>query len=171
MTDHRTAWRWAAGGFALGASLVVIVAATDEPRRDDASGTADTVTVSAAVDPDHPGDAYPVSSGDPGRSPRAFARVVEGERLHVQGERFVPTEEVYVMACIRLDDGRHCQVPTATHTTADDAGDIDLTFTPGPFPGFTDIGDCRAHRCWVRVSGTAAPGDAEAVRARFALDP
>lgn len=118
--------------------------------------------------------AYPLEfdpDGGRGARPEAFVRVIHGTELQVQGDGFVPTEEVYLMPCIHLDDGPHCQVPTPTHTTADGDGTINVTFDPGRFAGFESIQDCRAHRCFVKVYGTAAPGGTPEVRAPFALDP
>ena len=86
MTDHRTAWRWAAGGFALGA-LVLLVVAVTEP--DEASGEAMTVT----VDPDHDGDPLPVITVDPATD------LVDHQVVTVRGEGFNPADSVTLWQC------------------------------------------------------------------------
>lgn len=103
--------------------------------------------------------------------PEAFALVVEGQDLRVQGEGFLPGEEVYTGVCIRRDGERQCHAPTPHHTTADGDGAIDSTFTPEPFDGFAGVEDCRQHRCWVFVEGTSLPARDDDIRAPFALDP
>jgi hypothetical protein len=123
-------------------------------------GLTDPTIVPVAFEPDSP-------LAPP---PEAFVRVVEGRDLHVQGEGFLPGEEVYTGVCIKIGGERTCQAPTPHHTTADDDGAIDSTFTPAPFDGFDTVADCRAGQCSVFFEGTAL-SSTPTVRARFALDP
>jgi hypothetical protein len=103
--------------------------------------------------------------------PTAFARLVEGRTLEVQGEGFVPTEEVYVTTCIKRDGPKQCLIPTAVHATAGADGSVSISYEPEPFDGFAGVEDCRGAECFVLVWGSALGGDDESIRAPFALDP
>ena len=104
--------------------------------------------------------------------PTAYARLVEGDTLEVDGEGFVPTEEVYATTCIKRDGAKECLIPTTVHATADADGTVSISYEPEPFDGFAGVEDCRGARCFVLVWGSA-PGDTEgeSIRAPFALDP
>lgn len=103
--------------------------------------------------------------------PGAFARAVEGNSIEVQGEGFLPGEEVFAATCIDLDDIPYCQSPTPHHATADADGTVDFTFTPEPFEGFDGLSDCRDHRCWVDIEGVSLPHRDIDLYADLALDP
>ncbi len=105
-------------------------------------------------------------------TPSAFARLVEGDNLEVQGEGFVPAEEVYATTCIKRDGPKQCLFPTTVHATAADDGTVSISYEPEPFDGFVGVEDCRGAQCFVLVWGSALGGERRgSVRAPFALDP
>ena len=104
--------------------------------------------------------------------PTAYARLVEGDTLEVNGEGFVPTEEVYATTCIKRDGPKQCLFPTTVHAAAGDDGTVAITYEPEPFDGFAGVEDCRGAQCFVLVWGSALGGEErDSVRAPFALDP
>ena len=103
--------------------------------------------------------------------PTAYARLVEGDTLEVNGEGFVPTEEVYATTCIKRDGPKQCLFPTTVHATAGEDGSVSISYEPESFDGFTGVEDCRGAECFVLVWGSALGGDDESIRAPFALDP
>lgn len=103
--------------------------------------------------------------------PTAFARLIEGRTLEVNGEGFVPTEDVYATTCIKRDGPKQCRFPTTVHAAAGDDGSVSLSYEPEPFDGFAGVDDCRGAECFALVWGSALGGSDESVRAQFALDP
>lgn len=122
----------------------------------------DPTTFALAFDPDAP-------LAPP---PTAYARLVEGDTLEVNGEGFVPTEEVYAATCIKRDGPKQCLFPTTVHVAADEDGSVSISYGPEPFDGFAGVDDCRGAQCFVLVWGSALGGERRgSVRAPFALDP
>lgn len=103
--------------------------------------------------------------------PTASARLVEGDTLEVEGEGFVPTEEVYATTCIKRDGPKQCLIPTTVHETAGEDGTVTIAYEPESFDGFAGVEDCRGAECFVSVWGSALGGNDESIRAPFALDP
>lgn len=104
--------------------------------------------------------------------PSAYARLVEGDTLEVNGEGFVPTEEVYTTTCVKRDGPKQCRFPTTVHATADEDGTVAISYEPEPFDGFAGVEDCRGAECFVLVWGSALGGEErDSVRAPFAGDP
>ena len=103
--------------------------------------------------------------------PTAFARLVEGDTLEVNGEGFVATEDVYATTCIKRDGPKQCLIPTTVHAAAGEDGSVSISYEPAPFDGFAGVEDCRGAECFVLVWGSAPGGNDESLRAPFALDP
>lgn len=122
----------------------------------------DPTTFALAFDPDAPLAPPPL----------AYARLVEGDTLEVNGEGFVPTEDVYATTCIKRDGPKQCLFPTTVHAAAGEDGSVSISYEPEPFDGFAGVEDCRGAECFVLVWGTALGAeDRDDVRAPFALDP